>query len=186
MPKSGTRRIFHACPTGCPRNPLELAFPGRRGARRGVGVLFQLSTHRGGKAVKVNPWNDYLAAAGIVAAKRHDGRRPRPAHDFRHTCAASLVSGWYPLQGRRRPGEGTAKVASPMHAPARRRRRVVNAMHERARRPRQTVRRTTRVGYTLAPDPSRSSIETAGTPGRTRTCDPRLRRPSGRSARSRA
>ena len=92
------RRWLDLLPSWCPRNVLSLVFPGPRGARRGVGVLFQFSTHKNGKAVKVNPWDSYLAAAGIVPEKRHDGRRPRPAHDFRHTCAASLVSGWYPLQ----------------------------------------------------------------------------------------
>jgi len=170
MALEAMQRWLELLPAWCPRNPFELAFPGPRGARRGVGVLFQFSTHRRGKAVKVNPWNDYLAAAGIVADKRHDGRRPRPAHDFRHTCAASLVSGWYPLQadGRRlrtgavgrsrrsRRCSGTPRSRSRSATrtlgkrPSRRRRRrrgegtagAVSPMFAPPRRPRRTATAT--------------------------------------------
>lgn len=66
------------------KNPHRLVWPLQSGARR-----------QKGKAP--NGWEKYLAAAKIVAAKRHDSQ-PVRWHDLRHTCASSLVSGWW---GRR-------------------------------------------------------------------------------------
>jgi integrase len=39
-------------------------------------------------------WEDWLKKAEIVAEQRHD-QMPVRWHDLRHTCAASLVSGWW-------------------------------------------------------------------------------------------
>jgi integrase len=55
------------------RNPFRLVFPTSRGCRRPEG--------------KFRHWRKYLAAAGI-------NRRVR-WHDLRHTCASSLVAGWW-------------------------------------------------------------------------------------------
>lgn len=65
-------------------NPHGLVWPLPSGARRPKG-----------KAPKW--WGAALEAAGIDPVKRHDGRSVR-WHDLRHTCASSLVAGWW---GRR-------------------------------------------------------------------------------------
>jgi integrase len=39
-------------------------------------------------------WQAWLAAAGLVAAKRKDGKHVR-WHDLRHTCGTSLAQGWW-------------------------------------------------------------------------------------------
>jgi integrase len=61
------------------RNPLGLTFPGRRGA-------FRNEEH----VIRWAEWQGILKRAGIT--------RPFRWHDLRHTCASSLVSGWW---GRR-------------------------------------------------------------------------------------
>lgn len=63
--------------------PRPLLFPSIRGERRKKGAP--------------SWWPAALAAAGIVADERHDGQDVR-WHDLRHTCASSLVAGWW---GRR-------------------------------------------------------------------------------------
>lgn len=66
-------------------NPIGLLFPGRKGGRRSDGK-------------PVRAWSRYLELAGLAAAtRRHDGR-PVRWHDLRHTCASSMVAGWW---GRR-------------------------------------------------------------------------------------
>jgi hypothetical protein len=50
-----------------------------------------------GKPRKVDLFKRHLAAAGIAAERRHD-RQPVRWHDLRHSCASSLVAGWW---GRR-------------------------------------------------------------------------------------
>lgn len=89
------RQWLDLLPRYAPRNPLGLMFPGPTGARRQKGKHIHV-TRRGpdGKPRPVNPLPEYLAAAGIVIEDRHDGRSVR-WHDFRHTCAASLVSGMW-------------------------------------------------------------------------------------------
>ena len=66
------------------RNEHGLLWPAERGGRRPVGK-------------PTRSWTTMLAAAGIVPERRHDGR-PVRWHDLRHTCASSLVAGWW---GRR-------------------------------------------------------------------------------------
>ncbi len=66
----------------CPTCGSRLAFPTARGCRR-----------RDGKPPR--HWKAYLQAAGLAdASQRHD-RRPVRFHDLRHTCASSLVAGWW-------------------------------------------------------------------------------------------
>lgn len=84
---------------GHERNPLRLMFPGRHGGHRGVGKNLHASRTVVGadgkpKAVKVDLFREHLATAGIIAEQRHDGR-PVRWHDLRHTCASSLVAGWW-------------------------------------------------------------------------------------------
>lgn len=76
------REWIAGLPTFAPENPMGLAFPTARGCRRGKS--------------KVPPgWSKMLVAAGLSkAAGRHDGRGVR-WHDLRHTCASSLVAGWW-------------------------------------------------------------------------------------------
>jgi integrase len=67
------RRWLELLPAYCPRNPHTLAFPGPTGGFH--------------KVSRVPGWKAWMTAAGI-------DRRVR-WHDLRHTCAASLVSGWW-------------------------------------------------------------------------------------------
>jgi integrase len=91
------RRWLELLPAFCPRNPLGLVFPGARGAHRGRGKHLHRSRWVEKTCMKVDAFQEHLATAGIVAARRHDGRGVR-WHDLRHTCASSLVAGWW---GRR-------------------------------------------------------------------------------------
>jgi integrase len=76
------REWLAGLPTFAPANPLRLVFPTARGCRRG-------------KSKVPRGWSRMLAAAGLTAAQgRHDGRGVR-WHDLRHTCASSLVAGWW-------------------------------------------------------------------------------------------
>lgn len=63
-----------------PFNPAGLLWPNGRGQRRSKG--------------EPSWWPRLLARCGILAERRHDSR-PVRWHDLRHTCASSLVSGWY-------------------------------------------------------------------------------------------
>lgn len=77
-----------------PRNPRGLLFPGPRGGARDVGHPLRHRERMGGKIVDLDGWDEALALAGIDAAHRHDGR-PVRWHDLRHTCATSLLCGWW-------------------------------------------------------------------------------------------
>jgi len=94
----GMRGWLNLLPLFCPKNPLGLVFPGPTGARRQMGKHLHV-TRRNAEKKKPRPHNplpEYLAAAGIVISKRHDGM-PVRFQDFRHTFASSLVSGaWGP------------------------------------------------------------------------------------------
>jgi len=63
-------------------NPKGLLWPTARGCRR-------RGDHR--------DWQKWLAELELVPEKRHDGKHVRH-HDLRHTCATSLLCGWW---GRR-------------------------------------------------------------------------------------
>lgn len=70
------KRWLEVLPSYAPKNPLELAFPTERGARR-----FKAPTS----------WVTVAKRFGVDA---RIGRRPW-WHLLRHTCASSLVSGWW-------------------------------------------------------------------------------------------
>jgi integrase len=76
------RRWLEILPTYAPKNPLRLAFPQPSGARRGPSKHL----HRG-TGGKVDGFRLALAAAGIERHVRW--------HDLRHTCASSLISGFW-------------------------------------------------------------------------------------------
>ncbi|MEP7124719.1 MAG: site-specific integrase, partial [Byssovorax sp.] len=79
---AAARRVLALLPTFCKKNPLGLMFPTARGYQR-----------REGKPPR--GWRSYLEAAGLGdPARRHDGRAVR-WHDLRHSCATSLVAGWW-------------------------------------------------------------------------------------------
>lgn len=83
---SVVRAALEAMPAylGRYRNEHGLLWPAERGGRRPTGK-------------PTRSWATMLSAAGIVPERRHDGR-PVRWHDLRHTCASSLVAGWW---GRR-------------------------------------------------------------------------------------
>jgi integrase len=64
------------------RNPHGLLWPTERGYRRQPGK-------------PPRHWEHYLEVAGVhPPEQRHDGRHVR-WHDLRHSCASSLVAGWW-------------------------------------------------------------------------------------------
>lgn len=67
------RRWLELLPAHCPKNEHRLFFPGTRGGFH--------------KVADIPGWAAWLAAAGIKRRVRW--------HDLRHTCGASLVSGWW-------------------------------------------------------------------------------------------
>jgi integrase len=74
-------------------NPQRLMWPTQRGCRRR-----DSKPPRGWSAPTRADGKSYLELAGLHRpVARHDGR-PVRFHDLRHTCGASLVSGWW---GRR-------------------------------------------------------------------------------------
>jgi integrase len=96
---AAARRWLQLLPEYAKKNPAGLVFPGRRGGRRAVGQNFHttrtiLDKNGNRKPKSINVFREHLAAAGIVMAQRHDGR-PVRWHDLRHTCASSLVAGWW-------------------------------------------------------------------------------------------
>lgn len=81
-------------PLYAPKNPEGLVFPTERGCRRQRSKLPRL-------------WGKLLVAAKLSnGSKRHDRRTIR-WHDLRHTCASSLVAGWW---GRRWSLQEVAEV----------------------------------------------------------------------------
>ncbi|HTN83636.1 MAG TPA: site-specific integrase, partial [Sorangium sp.] len=92
------RRWLALLPSYAPRNPEALVFPGARDGRVSKGKnplirseIVTLPTGTGRrKQKKVDLFDRHLAAAGIT--------RPVRWHDLRHSCASSLVAGWW---GRR-------------------------------------------------------------------------------------
>jgi hypothetical protein len=69
-------------------------FPTRTGSRRQKGKHLHRSVWRDGKSTKVDMFQIYLQKAGLIAEERHD-KRPVRWHDLRHSCASSLIAGWW-------------------------------------------------------------------------------------------
>lgn len=97
--RDALERWLDMLPRHCPKNPLGLVFPGPTGAAKQKGKPLHVTRREGHaqRPVGRNPMPEYLALAGITPERRHDGRHVR-WHDLRHTCAASLVSGWWGRQ----------------------------------------------------------------------------------------
>lgn len=90
-------RWLDLLPTWAPSNPLGLAFPTRGGSRCPTGKhplwrseWVPRTATRKGRTIKIDGYTAALVAAGITRHVRW--------HDLRHTCASSLVAGWW---GRR-------------------------------------------------------------------------------------
>jgi len=77
----------------------------KRKAPRDVVVRLESALTKAEPGVRYR-WADWLQAAGLVAEARHD-TRPVRWHDLRHTCASSLVAGWW---GRRWSLEEVRKI----------------------------------------------------------------------------
>lgn len=77
------KRILELLPTWCPPklNTRGLLFPGSRGG------LLHSDRFAAQEAGEDGPFTEWLGAAGIHRHVRW--------HDLRHTCAASLISGWW-------------------------------------------------------------------------------------------
>ncbi len=89
------KRWLALLPTYAPSNPLGLVFPTASGTRRQVGTpkaSRRIRTEDGNvlRDEKVDLFHEWMRAAGIERTVRW--------HDLRHTCASSLVAGWW---GRR-------------------------------------------------------------------------------------
>lgn len=78
------KRWLEVLPTYAPHNPEGLIFPTPHGKRRGIGKPLG-RTKVNGK--HVCGWAEAKKAAGITRKFRW--------HDLRHTCASSLVAGWW-------------------------------------------------------------------------------------------
>lgn len=76
------KRWLEILPTFAPKNPHRLVFPTKTGARRAPSQHLQQ-----GAGNRVNGFRRALAAAGIERRVRW--------HDLRHTCASSLIAGWW-------------------------------------------------------------------------------------------
>lgn len=92
------RRWLEILPTFAPANPERLVFPGPTGARRASGAP-ERSRKIDGKVRKVELLGEWLRAAGVTKHLRW--------HDLRHTCASSLVGGFW---GRRWSLEETKEM----------------------------------------------------------------------------
>lgn len=145
------------------KNPLGLAFQGRRGA-------FRDPNH----VVRWDTWKGALERAGIT--------RPLRWHDLRHTCASSLVSGvwgraWSLLEVRDVLGHTSVSVTERYAHLA------TDAVDAAAR---------STPGPTCGPlvvqadfGDSAKSSELLGAPDKDRTCDLRFRKPEGSATKSR-
>lgn len=78
------KRWLEVLPTYCPSNPENLVFPTPLGKRRGIGKPLGRAKVNG---KHVCAWAEAKKAAGIARKFRW--------HDLRHSCASSLIAGWW-------------------------------------------------------------------------------------------
>lgn len=94
---SGMKRWLSTLPSFCPNNPHHIAFPGARGGFRAHDHVLPWAVWKGGRELKERaagtpgPKPKALVPMLELAAITRDVRW----HDLRHTCASSLVSGWW-------------------------------------------------------------------------------------------
>jgi integrase len=90
---AAAKRWLQVLPGYAPKNPVGLVFPTVTGCRRGVGAPergetnAEMAARRATKRGKVELLPEWLRQAGVTREVRW--------HDLRHTCASSLVAGWW-------------------------------------------------------------------------------------------
>jgi integrase len=91
---AGIRRWLEALPTYAKDNPKGLAFPAQQGGFRNHDHLLRWYFWKGSpEKGKPGDRNYHAATTGIL--ERAGITRRFRWHDLRHTCASSLVSGWW-------------------------------------------------------------------------------------------
>jgi integrase len=92
--RAALERWLAVLPTFCPSNPLGLVFPGQRGGMRSHDHVLRWSEWKGFKQ-RGKP-GDPNYRARIVGLVERAGVPPELRwHDLRHTCASSLLNGWW-------------------------------------------------------------------------------------------
>jgi integrase len=91
------RRWLDGLPLYAPNNPDGIAFPAAEGGFRNHDHLLRWSVWKGSPARgKPGDRNYHSPTQGVV--ERAGITRPFRWHDLRHTCASSLISGWWGRQ----------------------------------------------------------------------------------------
>jgi integrase len=91
---AGLRRWLDALPTYATENPKGLVFPAQRGGFRNHDHVLRWSNWKGSPARgKPGDRNYHAPTSGVL--ERAGITRHFRWHDLRHTCASSLVSGWW-------------------------------------------------------------------------------------------
>jgi integrase len=88
------RRWLDVLPSYAPKNPRGLLFPAHHGGFRNHDHLLRWGVWKGVPARgKPGDRNYHTATTGVL--ERAGITRPFRWHDLRHTCASSLISGWW-------------------------------------------------------------------------------------------
>lgn len=88
------KRWLEALPAYCKENPHGLVFPGRHGGYRSADHVFRWAVWKGSPQ-KGQPGERNYHAATVGLVERAGLPQSFRWHDLRHTCASSLVSGWW-------------------------------------------------------------------------------------------
>jgi integrase len=94
MALSAMKRWLAGLREYCPGNPLKLAFPGPHGAFRSHDPVLRWDLWKG-RPQKGTPCEKGYRSARTGIVERAGIARDLRWHDLRHTCASSLVSGWW-------------------------------------------------------------------------------------------
>ncbi len=94
---AGFRRWLAALPEYTPKNPHGLAFPTRQGSFRGHDHVFRWCMWKGSPGKGKHGDRNYRAPMTGIVQRAGISRNFR-WHDLRHTCASSLISGWWGRQ----------------------------------------------------------------------------------------